>query len=163
MTFRKLYYKRNPFFLRFQITHTIRHTHDRWVSPEQDSSSSYRPLPTQHTTNTTDEHPRPQRDSNPRPPQSSGRRPTPQTSRPLASACIPFTGVIFVYFMYHSARLKLLMHQFVHITAVCIVQRNKDFRRLKNLLSFSCGTQSDVLQCCNLSSYAAFVCVGPSL
>jgi hypothetical protein len=34
-------------------------------------SPSHRPLPTQHTTNTTDELPYPQLDSNPRPPQSS--------------------------------------------------------------------------------------------
>ena len=35
-------------------------------------SSSQRPLPTQHTTNTRDEHPCHQRDSNPRSQQSSG-------------------------------------------------------------------------------------------
>ena len=39
-------------------------------------SSSQRPLPTQHTTNTTDEHPRPLRESNPQSQKSKGYKPT---------------------------------------------------------------------------------------
>jgi hypothetical protein len=44
-------------------THTHTHTADR--TPLNGVISSWkRPLPTQHTTNTRDEHPYPQRDSN---------------------------------------------------------------------------------------------------
>jgi len=45
-------------------THT--HTHTRWDSSESVTTPSHRPpLPTEHTTNTRDEHPCLQRDSNP--------------------------------------------------------------------------------------------------
>ena len=65
------------------ITHT--HTHTRRDSSERVISSSDRPLPTQHTTNKTDEHPCCQRDSNPQSQQSSGPRRTPETTRPPGS------------------------------------------------------------------------------
>ena len=57
-------------------THTHTHTHPAWLlwaigHPKQ--------LPTQNTTNKTDEHPYPQRHSNPR---SSYFSPTPSTARP---------------------------------------------------------------------------------
>jgi len=40
------------------------------------TSPSHRPLPTQHTRNTTEEHPCPQRNSNPQCRDSRGRRRT---------------------------------------------------------------------------------------
>jgi hypothetical protein len=52
-------------------------THTLCDSSELIISSSQRPLPTQHTTNTRDERPCPQQDSNPRSQQSSGFKPTP--------------------------------------------------------------------------------------
>ena len=61
-------------------------THVWQDSPEQGISLQQRSLHTKHTTNTTDEHPRPQRDSNPQSQQQSGCRPTPQTAGPPGSA-----------------------------------------------------------------------------
>jgi hypothetical protein len=55
-------------------SHKIRHTHTRQDSSEQVISSSQRPLPTQHTTNTGKRHPCPLRYSKPRSQQSSSRR-----------------------------------------------------------------------------------------
>jgi len=45
------------------------------------------PLPAQFKTLTRDRHPCSRRDSNPQSRRTSGRRPTPQTARPLGSAC----------------------------------------------------------------------------
>jgi len=62
-------------FFRFLVTHNYTHkpgTH----SPERVISSTQRPLPTQHTINTTDEHPYLQCNSNPRFQRSNGFRPT---------------------------------------------------------------------------------------
>ena len=70
--------------------HKIRHTQTPGTTPSvRVISPSKRPLPTQHTTNTRDEHPCRQRDSNPRSQQQNGRRPTLQTARPqkLAELC----------------------------------------------------------------------------
>jgi len=58
------------------IRHTHTHTHLAWLLW---TSGHPKPLPTQHTTNKTDERPYPQRHSNPR---SSYFRPTPSTARP---------------------------------------------------------------------------------
>ena len=49
----------------------------------------------QHTTLTTDSYPCPRRDSNPQSQQESGRRPTPLTTRPLGSAEILHTFILF--------------------------------------------------------------------
>jgi hypothetical protein len=60
------------------------HTHTLYNPSVQMISSSHRPLHThtQHTANTTEEHPWPQRDSNWRTERSSGRRPAQWTARP---------------------------------------------------------------------------------
>jgi hypothetical protein len=67
--------------------HTVRH-----ISPVElpcaNDQLSQRPKPTQHTANTLDEHPCPQRDSNPQTQQSSSRRSTPHTSRQQGSKWI---------------------------------------------------------------------------
>jgi len=56
-------------------THTYTHT---WSdSFERAISLSQRPLLTQHTTNTRDDHPCPQGDPNPQFQQTNGRTPTP--------------------------------------------------------------------------------------
>jgi hypothetical protein len=47
-------------------THTHTHIHTRWDYSERVLCASQGPLPTQHTTNTRDVHPCPQRDTNPR-------------------------------------------------------------------------------------------------
>jgi len=65
-----------------QLKHT--HTH----TPEREISQSQKPLPAQHTTNTTDEHWCPLLDSNAGSQQSSGRRPTPWLARQPGSAFI---------------------------------------------------------------------------
>ena len=52
-----------PLIVEVSKPHTDLHT--RWFSYERVISSSQRPLPTQHTTNTTDEHPSPKWDPNP--------------------------------------------------------------------------------------------------
>ena len=114
------------------------HTHTHSVGLFWTSDQPFTQTDT-YTRNTRDGHPRPQRDSNPRSPQPSGRRSTPQTARPPASEYITFAGLIFVYFTYHSARLKLLMQKFLYIKWVCILSRNKVFRQLKNLPKFICG------------------------
>jgi hypothetical protein len=65
--------------LRF-LDHTHAHTHTRTHTQQDFServiSQSQRPLPTQHTTNTRNEHKCPQRDSNPRSQRSDSFRPT---------------------------------------------------------------------------------------
>jgi len=67
-------------------THTHTHTHTQQDCSEWVTISSQRPLTTQHTTDTRNEHPCPQRDLNPRSQQS---RHTPQTARPPGStSCI---------------------------------------------------------------------------
>ena len=58
------------------LTHTNTHTHTRQYSTERVISSSHRPPPTQHTTNTSDPHPCPQRDSILPSQQWCGSRPT---------------------------------------------------------------------------------------
>jgi len=62
-------------------THTIKHkythTHKRWNASEQVISSSQRPLPTQHATDTWDEHPCNQWDSYSQYQQPSGLRLSP--------------------------------------------------------------------------------------
>jgi hypothetical protein len=55
------------FVVEVSRSHPITHTHTRQDSSERVISSTQRPLPTQRTTNTRDEHPCPQRDSNPDP------------------------------------------------------------------------------------------------
>jgi IS4 transposase len=69
---------RPPHFWGF-TSHTTRytHTHTRYDSTGRVISSSQRPLPTQSTTNTRDEHPYPHWDLNPRHQHSCGCRPTP--------------------------------------------------------------------------------------
>jgi hypothetical protein len=57
--------------------HAVRDTHTREDSSGRVISSSQKPLPTQNTTNTREEHPCRQHDSNPRSQQSSGPRNTP--------------------------------------------------------------------------------------
>ena len=69
-------------------------------------STSLRPLSTQHTANTRNEHSCPQRDSNPRFQQSNGRRPTLYT-----------TGIVFIY----TVSRKLLVNQ----RAINLIRENK--------------------------------------
>ena len=83
-------------------THTHTHTHTHNDSSEQVISSSQRPLPTQHTTNTRDEYPRPQRNSIPQSEQSSGCRPHSDRaiSAPLLFTrhkCIRYTLFLLVW------------------------------------------------------------------
>jgi hypothetical protein len=75
-------------------SYTIRHTHTRQDSSEVVISPSPRPLPTQYTTNTRDEHSYPQRDPNPKSQQWSGLRPTPQIARPSGSAHVASHDVL---------------------------------------------------------------------
>jgi hypothetical protein len=68
------------------LDHTHLDTFTRYKFPERVVSPSQRPLPTQHRTNTRDDHPCIQWDSNPRFQQPNWFRLTPQISWPLISA-----------------------------------------------------------------------------
>ena len=72
--------------LLFEVSKSHSDTHSRQDSSVRVISTSQRPLPTQHTTNTRDKPACPQRDSNPLSQQRSGCRRTPSTARPLGSA-----------------------------------------------------------------------------
>ena len=71
-------------------SHTIRNTHKRAIEflSMSDQPVAKRPLPTQHTTNTRDEQPCPQRHSNPLSLQSSGRKLIHWTAQAPGSATI---------------------------------------------------------------------------
>ena len=66
-------------------------------SCERVTSSSHRPLPARHTTNTRDEHPCPHLDSNPRSRQLSGFRCMPNAAQPPLSASV---CTFLTYFKY---------------------------------------------------------------
>jgi hypothetical protein len=76
-------------------SHTIRHIDTHPVdSSERVISSSQRPLPTKHTTNTRDENPCLQWNLKPRSQQSSGLSITPQNERTPGSAVNMFSKVL---------------------------------------------------------------------
>ena len=68
------------FIVKVSRSHTIENTYTRWDACGRVISSTQRPLPTRHTTNTRDEHPCPHGDSNRRSQGWSGGRPTFKTA-----------------------------------------------------------------------------------
>jgi hypothetical protein len=69
--------------------------------------TSQRPLPIQHTTNTSNEFPRYQRDSNPRSEQSSGHRLMPYTAEPPGLEWCIFITINIIYLLIDYLRYVL--------------------------------------------------------